>query len=1225
MKILLLRIWQIAKKSLVLALALAVFLSANMAAATPGPTAGGAGAGYGAGSGAQFNLFDILSDSSDEFISEAVKVINENWSDNYFSAITMTVGETELSIDGDDVDIAYPAVVDGGELMLPLIDVAEVVGATVVTENDDDAFIIINDGESKQLEAPYFDAEKIEDADYASANGVGANGVSQGGANDAGANGASVNGARANGAGQNEIDAHGRSGGANGAPGSTRNGVQGNATEAARNGAQGNSQGNAQGNTQENTQNYEQGNSQGNARRGAGRRKLPIYRASEVEAALDLDISLSGDHILITKPYQLKQIILYVKGGKNLADDLGASASVTNGKGAYFLQYPTDEAARAAFEAFESDGAIEYATVNQIVKSEALPDRWGAERIAADRFAGYLGQNNKLSNQISVAVVDTGVDSSHPFLAGRTVPGYNFDDDSSDTRDVYGHGTHVSGIVADNTPPNVKIMPIKSLTDQGTYYDHFVVSAGIRYAADHGAKVINLSIGGYCTQSNCLHLQAIDYAASKGALSVAAAGNYAADAAVYCPAKSPSALTVSAIDRYDALASFNNYGTPLDLAAPGVGVTSCYPGNRYQSLSGTSMAAPHASAAAAMLMLEYPSYTPAQIKAKLKSLTLPFPNQPAANYGAGILDLNLFFNNPPANKTAPPDIICADLLNGKQIKFSDATPGATIYFTADGKEPNKNSWPGNGITLSHFYPGTYTYKAMATAAGMEDSDVVTYVFSFDRAAPPSADPPPGTVPAGTSVKLVPSSPNATIYYTIDGSYPDVSKTRYTQPIPVNGKTLIAAAAYEYGKAMSDVKTFSYDVGATEKVAKPSIISADLFNGLQLSFNTATSGAKIYYTTNGATPTRASLSGDGVKFSFTSPCYITIKVIAVKDGMADSDVATYVVDLSRVGAPRANPPAGQVPAGTSVSLSSDTYGASIYYTTDGSAPDMSKTLYRQPIQINGATVINAIAYRPGSPASDVQTFRYTVFAEPVEPPSASPATGFVQYGYQVKMTTPTQGASIYYTTDGTMPTVNSRLYTSPVSVYGAVIFAARAYKNGVYSEPAVFAYLVDATKVNGSEDANPDYAAVEEERAYENPGANRGVEITDDIYDNMINENDGNSEDDEYNKYDENSEDDEYNKYGEYNEDSIKIDKNTEIINDSAEVIYDNIGVIIEGDLRGSLTESEYKDFPQAGDLTEAPSPSPIPDENPRADDRIAEAPYALPSKPDNTAETDESD
>ena len=158
--------------------------------------------------------------------------------------------------------------------------------------------------------------------------------------------------------------------------------------------------------------------------------------------------------------------------------------------------------------------------------------------------------------------------------------------------------------------------------------------------------------------------EAVDYAISKNVVVVVAAGNEKENARNYCPAHIPACITVSAVDSNLNPAKFNNFGAGVDLAAPGVGINSAMSGGGYQSKSGTSVAAPHVSACAAMLRAEFPALTPAQVKEQFLG-TLRRPEGWDTKYGAGVLDMESFIKATPRN-------LFAVLYEGGELAFQDS-------------------------------------------------------------------------------------------------------------------------------------------------------------------------------------------------------------------------------------------------------------------------------------------------------------------------------------------------------------------------------------------------------------------------------------------------------------------------------------------------------------------------------------------------------------------------
>jgi len=213
---------------------------------------------------------------------------------------------------------------------------------------------------------------------------------------------------------------------------------------------------------------------------------------------------------------------------------------------------------------------------------------------------------SKGSKDIKVAIVDTGVDLNHPDLKDQLVSGFNVVNNDSPPSDDVGHGTHVAGVVGAIVNNNLgvagmswynRIMPVKVL-DQSGAGTTYSVAQGIIWATDHGAKVINMSLGNYA-DANFLH-DAIRYAFDRDVVLIAASGNDNTATPGY-PAAYPEVFAVAATDANKNKASFSNYGNYIDVAAPGVSIASTYPNNQYAALSGTSMASPHVTALAALI------------------------------------------------------------------------------------------------------------------------------------------------------------------------------------------------------------------------------------------------------------------------------------------------------------------------------------------------------------------------------------------------------------------------------------------------------------------------------------------------------------------------------------------------------------------------------------------------------------------------------------------------
>ncbi len=245
-----------------------------------------------------------------------------------------------------------------------------------------------------------------------------------------------------------------------------------------------------------------------------------------------------------------------------------------------------------------------------------MPSAWKSFKKVAYFSPPFLMKQNDQS--VIVAVVDSGVDLSHPDLKNHLVPGYNSINPSLPPNDRIGHGTHVSGIIAAATNNrqgvagiggNISIMPVKVLDDTGEG-DAYTVAKGIVWASDHGAKVINLSLGD--SQTSSIIENAINYARSKQVVIVAAAGNDGLRQADY-PAAYAGVIDVGATNEWGDRAEYSNYGPWVDILAPGSHIASTFLRGNYASLSGTSMASPHVAAIAALICSQHPNWSAEQV------------------------------------------------------------------------------------------------------------------------------------------------------------------------------------------------------------------------------------------------------------------------------------------------------------------------------------------------------------------------------------------------------------------------------------------------------------------------------------------------------------------------------------------------------------------------------------------------------------------------------------
>ncbi len=280
----------------------------------------------------------------------------------------------------------------------------------------------------------------------------------------------------------------------------------------------------------------------------------------------------------------------------------------------------------------ESNGWIVPAEARQ--KSFAFDDGFGSlantvEQPAAAAIGIPAAHRVSTGGGVKVAILDTGIDPSHPMFAGRIVSSYDFlnpantaaidmadgiDNDNNNAIDeAYGHGTHVAGIVM-LTAPDAMLL-VGRVLDADGQGDVLAVAAGIRWAVRGGARVINLSLG-TLTHSDAIQ-NALEYAENRGVVVVASAGNWGAENPQEFPARSSHAIAIAASDASRRPAAFTSYGSFVALTAPGVAVRSAYPGNSYRLWSGTSMATPFVAGTAALLLSVHPNWSSGSVLERL--------------------------------------------------------------------------------------------------------------------------------------------------------------------------------------------------------------------------------------------------------------------------------------------------------------------------------------------------------------------------------------------------------------------------------------------------------------------------------------------------------------------------------------------------------------------------------------------------------------------------------
>ena len=410
-------------------------------------------------------------------------------------------------------------------------------------------------------------------------------------------------------------------------------------------------------------------------------------------------------------------------------------------------------------------------------------------------------------------------------------------------------------------------------------------------------------------------------------------------------------------------------------------------------------------------------------------------NSRGANNGAQWVFKSTVFNTVCANP-----VITFDNTTGK-ASISTTTLWPSIYYTIDGTTPS----PTNGILYNGPFNLTEqtTVKVIVTKEGYTDSEVAT--LTIYKVATPTIQQETGS----SAISITTTTSGATIYYTTDGTTPTTSSTLYTGPSEELGGKSIKAIAVKDGMINSDIGEGKVDI----KCATPVISFINATSMVSITCETA--GSTIRYTIDNTEPTATTGTEYSGPFSVTSPT--TVKAIATHATKGPSDVAELII--SQVATPTI-----QNNGSNAVSITTSTVGATIYYTTDGTNPTTSSTIYTEPLQenISGIT-IKAIAVKDGMITSAVGSDAVTLQC------AAPNIARSGNTGFTISCSFPASGVTIYYTTDGTTPTTSSSTISSggtvsctlPVTVYAMAV--ATNYNNSDVST----AYLKEGMDGEGT--------------------------------------------------------------------------------------------------------------------------------------------------------------
>jgi hypothetical protein len=359
-----------------------------------------------------------------------------------------------------------------------------------------------------------------------------------------------------------------------------------------------------------------------------------------------------------------------------------------------------------------------------------------------------------------------------------------------------------------------------------------------------------------------------------------------------------------------------------------------------------------------------------------------------------------------------------------KVTIEEGTKCAVVYYTTNGTTPTTSSSVYTGpITIST----TTTMQAMAECPGGSPSTVYSATYTLTTPYVPSFSTGTGTYYAPPTVAINEGTKCAVVYYTTNGTTPTTSSSVYSEPIIISSKTTLQAMAECPGGSPSAVDSATYTISAPYTPSF-STGSGTYYAPPTVTIYEATACAEVYYTTNGTTPTTSS-SVYTVPLTISSTT--TLQAMAECPGGSRSAVNSKTYTISTPTSLSFSTGTGTYYAPPTVTISELTKCAVIYYTTDGTTPTTSSTVYTSPLTISSTTTLQAISECPGGSPSAVHSATYTLSVPYT--PSFGTGTGTYYAPPSVTINEGTKCAVVYYTTDGTTPTTSSTVYTVPLTI------------------------------------------------------------------------------------------------------------------------------------------------------------------------------------------------
>lgn len=404
---------------------------------------------------------------------------------------------------------------------------------------------------------------------------------------------------------------------------------------------------------------------------GSGRGEVLVGEDTQLEETDTLEefnesmralVEEYDDELVVAGEKSTNRLLLHFEGAELNLTDFLAERVIARENNLVIIQFDSEEEARQCLESLSRMQEITFVEMDEYDVSsqtagegQTAPSKssgrqyytWGCEDMGMDELAAYLAGHAR-QQSATVAVIDTGVLPAAK-MQERVLPGTDVAAGGDGRMDVGGHGTHVAGTILDCTQGlDVKVLPV-GVFGANSMASTSNVCAGLEYAISQAPDVINMSLGGPAGADHNWERMLIEEAVRQGITVVVSAGNgdeagNPVDTAGMMPAAMTECIVVGAVDQEHEIASFSNYGESVDVCAPGVDVVSySIKPEGLESMSGTSMAAPHISALSAMLCMYAPEASPAQIEKYIKDYCKRLGDE--QYYGAGIPQGTLYIEN----------------------------------------------------------------------------------------------------------------------------------------------------------------------------------------------------------------------------------------------------------------------------------------------------------------------------------------------------------------------------------------------------------------------------------------------------------------------------------------------------------------------------------------------------------------------------------------------------